>query len=328
MQINRRPLYNSLRMNWVIDPTLEVEPWQVEDYRSLPLDEIFERLEDHDIHLDKFSFISFAENLDAPEEMADGLLDDLPDDAKIHDQVYLLIFELWRRLLPEKPCLSVFCDELDHQIHLYDRGQTENVEAIQDALANLQVILDENNDEGVDPLEALDCIDAGCANDVESFLYDFIAEQIDNDNFSYASELLDGFTPYVRDVKWFEFLRARVLSATDPKAANLIVRRLVTAECSSKNPNLEFNLELLSFLVRVGDKETFDRLVKTSASLIKAEEDFQDLVAISADFYHCLDRDPIEQELQGILKKRIKIPLEKEFDRKDPQFAEFFKIIS
>lgn len=328
MEINRRPLYNSLRMNWIIDPTLEVEPWQVEDYRSLPLDEIFERLEDHDIHLDKFSFIAFAENLDSPEEMTDGLLEDLPDDVETQDQVYLLIFELWRRLIPEKTCLSVFCDELDHQIHLYDRGQSNNVEAIQDVIANLQVILDENIDEGVDPHEALDCIDAGCANDVESFLYDFIAEQIDNDNLPYAIELLEGFSHYVRDVKWFEFLRARVLSATDPKEANQIVRRLVLQESTSKKPNLEFNLELLSFLVRVGDKETFDRLVKSSANLIEAEEDFQDLVSISADFYHCLDRDPIETQLQEILKTRTKIPLEKKFDRKDPQFAEFFKIIS
>lgn len=328
MEINRRPLYNSLRMNWILDPTLEVEPWQIEDYRSLPLDEIFERLEEKDIHLDKSSFIAFAENLDTPEEMADGLLEDLPNDVAVHDQVYLLIFELWRRLLPEKTCLSIFCDELDHQIHLYDQGQTANAEAIQDTLANLQVILDENTDEGVDPHEALDCIDAGCANDVESFLYDFIAEQIDNDNLPYATELLEGFGCYVRDVKWFEFLRARILSATDPKEANQIVRNLVNTETASNKPNLEFNFELLSFLVRVGDKETFDSLVKSSANLIKAEEDFQDLVSISADFYHCLDRDPIEQQLQNILKKRVQIPLEQEFDRKDPQFAEFFKIIS
>lgn len=328
MEINRRPLYNSLRMNWINDPTLEVEPWQVEDYRSLPLDAILERLEDHDIHLDKTSFISFAENLDSPEEMTDGLLEDLSHDVQTQDQVYLLIFELWRRLVPEKNCLSVFCDELDHQIHLYDRGQTENSEAIQDTIANLQVILDENIDEGVNPHEALDCINAGCANDIESFLYDFIAEQIDNDNLPYATELLEGFSHYVRDVKWFEFLRARVLAATDPEEANRIVNRLVIQENISKNPNLEFNLELLSFLVRVGDKETFDSLVKSSAKLIQAEEDFQDLILISADFYHCLDRDPVERELQAILKKRTKIPPEQQFDRKDPQLAEFFKIIS
>ena len=33
MQIERRALYNLMRMNWQIDPSLPAEPWQVEDYR-------------------------------------------------------------------------------------------------------------------------------------------------------------------------------------------------------------------------------------------------------------------------------------------------------
>jgi hypothetical protein len=67
MQIERRALYNSLRMNWVMDPTLEVEPWQVEDYRSLPIDTIFERIEEKNIPLDKETFLALAENVDTPE---------------------------------------------------------------------------------------------------------------------------------------------------------------------------------------------------------------------------------------------------------------------
>lgn len=326
MQINRRALYNSLRMNWVFDPSLEVEPWQVEDYRSLPLDAIFEKLEEKDIHLDRSSFIAFADNFDTPEDLTDDFLTHTPADSHNQDQVYLLIFELWRRLLPEKTCLSVFCDELDQQIHLYDSGHSINAEGIQDALANLQVILDENIDEGADPVEAFKCVEEGCANDIESFLYDFITEQIENRNLSYAAELLDGFSDSVRDVKWFDFLRARVVSETDPEEADLIVRRLIKE--SAVAPNLEFNLELLSFLVRGGDKAAFDQLAKQSIQLIKFEEDFQDLLSISADFYHCLDHDPIEQKLQIILQRRLAIPLRSAFDSKDPQLAEFIKIIN
>lgn len=326
MQINRRALYNSLRMNWVFDPSLEVEPWQAEDYRSLPLDAIFERLEERDIHLDRSSFIAFADNFDTPEDLTDDFLSHASADSHNQDQVYLLIFELWRRLLPEKTCLSVFCDELDQQIHLYDSGHAANAEGIQDALANLQVILDENIDEGADPVEAFKCIEEGCANDIESFLYDFITEQIESRNLSYAAELLDGFSDCVRDVKWFDFLRARVVSETDPEEADLIVRRLIKENAVA--PNLEFNLELLSFLVRGGDKAAFDHLVKQSIRLIKVEEDFQDLLSISADFYHCLDHDPIEQKLQSILQRRLAIPLRSVFDSKDPQLVEFIKIIS
>jgi hypothetical protein len=326
MKINRRALYNSLRMNWVIDPTTKVDSWQVEDYRSVPLDGIFERLEEKEIFLDKTSFLAFADTVDTPEDLTDALTADMFFDAQAEDQVYLLVFELWRRLLPEKPCLSVFCDELDHQIHLYDRGQTENSEAIQDVLANLQVILDENTDEGANPVDALDCINQGCANDVETFLYDFTAEQIDNDNGSYASELLDGFADYVHDQRWFDFLRARLLSTQDPKEADRIVRRLVDE--TDLNPNLEFNLELLAFLVRVGDQAIFEKLIRQSIKLLQFEEDFQDIVSISADFYHRLDREQLERTLQMILQKRTHIAQDKVFDDKDPQLAEFLKIVS
>ena len=47
-------------------------------------------------------------------------------------------------------------------------------------------ILDENVDEGVPPEQALQLISTYCANDIETFLYDFISEQIDEDNETYA----------------------------------------------------------------------------------------------------------------------------------------------
>ena len=323
MDITRRALYNSLRMNWVLDPTLEVEPWQVEDYRSMPVDQLFERLEDRGFPLDKPNFISFSDSVDTPEDLTDLLLADAQFDAKDHDQTYLIVFELWRRLLPEKPCLSVFCDELDHQIHLYDRGHAGKAEDIQDVLANMQVILDENTDEGADPHEAFDYIDSATANDVESFLYDFISEQIDNENYAYASDLLDGFSSYVNDVKWFKFLRARL--TLNAEEANRMIKRLV--EDKQTQPDLSFNLEVLSSLVRVGDKDTFERLARKTAEMLSVEEDFQNIISICADFYHRLDKEKTEQTLQMMLNQREMNDLEAPFDKKDPQFAEFLKII-
>lgn len=325
MHIERRALYNSLRMNWVLDPTMEVEPWQVEDYRTLPLDTIFERLEDKDIHLEKTSFVAFAENVDSPEEFTDELVADYNLETSSEDQIYLLIFELWRRLLPEKPCLSVFCDELDYQIHLYDRGHAKNAEAIQDIIANLEVILDENADEGADPLEVFDGINASCANDIESFLHDYISEQIDNHNYSYAAELLDGFMEYVPDSKWFDFLRERLLAATDPEGANHLLKELI--DTAAKNPDLEFNLELMAFLVQGGEEPVFKRLLELTIPLIEFEEDFQDVLTICADFYHYLDRENVEKAIQDILKTRSNHAKKNPFDLKDPQIAELFRKI-
>jgi hypothetical protein len=323
--MERKALYNLLRMNWLLDPDLQVLPWQVEDYRALPMGALFERLHASQLDLDKVSFIALAEHCDNPEEMTDELLGDARISQEAEDQVYLLIFELWRRLVTEKPCLSTFCDELDHQIYLYDQGHGEKDEAMQDILANLQVVLDENVDGGGKPLEVFDFVSNNCANDVESFLYDFIAEQIDNQNYSYASELIEGFQKYVKDDKWFEFLKARILSVSDSEGANLAVRQLVKKTVAK--PDLEFILEMLTFLVQDGEKEAFVKLAKKGTTLLQVEEDFQDMLLIGADFLHNLDQEKEEALVKKILTQRqgkvstdpIKLP--------DPDIQKFLKLL-
>lgn len=324
MEMNRKALYNSLRMNWISAPTSEVESWQVEDYRSMSLDELFERLEEKEFFLNKSSFLALADEVESPEELTETIIAEAESGAQSYDQVYLIVFELWRRLLPENPSLSIFCDELDHQIYLFDRDELSSGEQIEDALANLQVILDENTDEGADPHDAFDCICQHCANDIETFLHDFISLQIDNDNNGYAAELLDGFENYVRESRWFEFLRARVVAANDPNEALNIVKKLIKDKRSL--PDLEFNFEILSFLVIYGDRETFESLVTKTVELIEVEEDFQSLLSICADFYHRLDHESTERSLQKILKSRSRHQLEKPFSQKDPHLAELLDL--
>lgn len=325
MELERRALYNALRMNWLIDPSSELESWQVEDYRVMSFKALFDRLKAKGITLDRVTFIAMAENHLTPESFTDELLVDSREDAKEQDQIYLLVFELWRRLVPEKPCLSVFCDELDYQIHLYDKGMSASVGAIQDALANLQVILDENADEGTDPLMIFESVSAGCANDIESFLYDFIAEQIDNQNHSYASDLLDGFSGYVKDVKWFDFLRARLMASTDVKEGNRMIRKIVQ-ETIHEN-DLEFNLEVLSSMVEAGERDLFIKLVNETVKILTVEEDFADLLSCCADFYHRLDLDNVEQEIQQIIDMRSHEKPGKPIHPKDPQIAALLKVI-
>lgn len=326
MEMNRRALYNTLRMNWINEPTSEVEPWQVEDYRSMPIDELFERLENKEIRLDKSSFVAFADTMDSPEDMTETIVADASEDIQLYDQIYLVIFELWRRLLPEKPSLSIFCDELDHQIYLFDRNELVRSEDMEDALANLQVILDENTDEGANPHDAFSCICQYCANDIETFLHDFISEHIDNNNNTYAADLLDGFEDYVQEPRWFEFLRARIAATNDPDEAINIVKKLIASNKGA--PDLELNFEILNFLVTYGDRESFEFLVMKTAELIEVEEDFQSLLSICADFYHRLDRESIEKALQNILLARAKRTREHPFNTQDPHFLELLKILA
>lgn len=324
--MERRALYNSLRQNWVLDPSLSVEPWQVEDYRILPQETLFQRLKLQNISLDKASFLTVAEQVDTPEELTDSLLSEMEVDETTHDQVYLLVFELWRRLLPEKPSLTIFCDEVDHLITGYDSGELENPIAIEDVLSNLQVILEEHADAGGDPVELFENICSGCANDFESFLYDFIAEQIDQENVSYATELLEAFSDYVSEIKWFDFLKAQVLFSSDPASGTQIMQQLIKNAGTEKD--LAFNLEMLAFLVSAGDQRDFTNLVKKTAPLLESEEDFRDLLIICIDFYHRLDEEETEQAIQNILTKRSGKDLLKPFDQNDSDLAELFKAMA
>jgi len=314
MQIECKTLYNLLRMNWLRHPAIMVEPWQVDDYRAMQIESIFQRLAAEEIYLDRVSFLALAGETDTPEDCTEALLVDLPMDPSTHDKIYLLIFELWRRFVPEKQCLSIFCDELDQQIDLYDRGKISETGTIQDILDNLVVILDENADQGVNPCEAFASVSKLCAHDLETFLYDFIADQLDRHNYTYAAELLDDFKAYVQEIKWFELLHARLIAATDQAQLGLIIQEIM--EWAKEQPDLEFNFELLSILALGGGKDLFLSLVKQSLPLLRTEDDFRDLLAISADFLQGLDYDSKELIVQGIVKKRSGIASERPFDHK------------
>jgi len=321
--MERRALYNSVRMNWLWDPSTKVDSWQVENYRKMPLETIFERLKEHDLQLDKTTFLALADTADNPEDLNDDLLADYDLDNETRDKIYLLVFELWRRFKPGKPCLSVFCDELDHQIFLYDQGETKP-KVIQDILASLELILEENTDSGADPVDVFETIASGCANEIESFIYDFISEQIDNGNTIYARELIEDFSPYASNKKWLEFLSARLLDFSDHKEANQAIRKLI--KNTNKNPDLEFNLELLSFVVESGEPDIFLSLVKNSIPLLAAEEDVLDLFSLAVDYYHRLDREKEEKLVQQLIDERKKRRLEDKVNPKDPHFSQLLKI--
>ncbi len=225
-----KALYNSLRYNWLEDKSLQVEPWQVEDLRGVAVEGLFARLETLGILLDEKSFSLYAENCSSPEELTECLW--VKDDGGPEcDQVYLLLFELWRRMLPEKQSLSIFCDEFDHRIDLYDKGLLASDDPIQESLAELETILDENADHGEDPQTVFSIITSYCAHNLETFLYDYILDLIDAENETYASELIEGFCGYVSDPEWFDFLRVLLLSMADPEEGqNMLERFLGEAE--------------------------------------------------------------------------------------------------
>lgn len=316
--LERHALYNLIRMNWLNDPQLKVEPWQVEDYRALSLDTLFERLRQFNIHLDRLHFIGYAEDYDAPEEFTESIIGDQKLEARQEDQIYLLIFELWRRLMASRPSLSILCNELDYQIYLHDTEQKTQSSQLQNALANFVLALNENVDQGLSAKEAFEMITPFFANDVESFLYDHIFELIEG-NELYAQELFDNFAPYMEENKWFELLYIRLIEQANPKLSDKLLRHLMEDYLDQKD--VSFNLDLIAFLIDAGKNSDFKSLTLSTLSILELEDDLQDLIMLCIDFYHRLDKEKQENELKLLLKKRSKQPLDRSIQSNDPDLA-------
>lgn len=306
------------------DPSLPVEPWQVEDLRLLSEAELFKRLKGLDIDLTKKSFNEYAQSISSPEELVDALWVSEEVDERF-DQAYLLLFELWRRLLPEKQSLSIFCDGLDHLLYLYDQGKIENEEVLQTALKDLETLLDENVDRGGDPQELFAEISNYCAHDLEAFIYDYTAEQIENGHSLYASELIDGFCQYVSDSKWFEFLRAALLFETDEEESRVLFERLF--EHLHENPDLDLLIECARFLIKRGSPKLFLSAIKQARPLIETEQDFQEILALTSQFFRLLEREDVCKKLDPLLKQRQSYPLNQKIESGDPALSQYYKLL-
>ncbi len=301
MTFKGRALYNLLRFSPQEEKNVQVKPWQVLDYRLAKEEELFKSLEELGVVVGKQMFLLYAESQESPEDLLDFLWID-EEDSLGQERAYLVIFELWRRLVPAKKSLSVFCDELDHAIAGYDgneKGVDERVSLLLDELEN---IVDEAVDHGADVGEILPMISEHSAHDIEPFLYDYISDQIVLGNEVYASELLDGFYSYVADRAWFDFLRARLFALSDPKEGDILLLRLL--ELLEEEPDLQLLLEICGFLINRGDLSLFRRAAHIALTFIENEEDFQDLLFSVADFYRFLDQDAKELQVRAMIKNR------------------------
>ncbi|GAG66688.1 unnamed protein product, partial [marine sediment metagenome] len=124
MELQPKALYNLLRMNAEQDPSLKLQPWKIADYRAMNEETLFAELSALGFDLGRERFLEVAEQCDTPEQLTGYFVGEV--DPEEEDRAYLLFFELWRRFVPERPSLSIFCDELDHHIRDFDRGEAIN----------------------------------------------------------------------------------------------------------------------------------------------------------------------------------------------------------
>jgi hypothetical protein len=232
MQFNGRGFYNTL----VFSSSGSQEPWQVDDYSKYLLETLFSKLAHLGITLDKSSFLEFASQADSPEDLTEILCpqdEDHPDYAK----AYLLIFELWIRLCPQKESLSVFCDRLDHFIHRYDEDENVADELVR-ALTDLLKIFENLQDSGLSQKETYDLFSSYLAQDLETFIYDFLCDLIEAGEKSLAFEFIFGFYNFLHDKPALDVLKATINLIENPDDSEVVFLNIMEKIFEKKRHNL------------------------------------------------------------------------------------------
>jgi hypothetical protein len=291
--MSRKALYNLLRMNWLEDSSLQVEQWQVADYRSFSLEELFGALKHDHIELNERSLQFYIESFNNPEDLADSFLEDSFLVEK-QDRIFLAIFELWRRFAQDKPTISIFSDELDHQIYLYDRSNlcSENLRNVLEYL--LEVIEDSLSQE-----EVFTTITNHCANDIEAFLYDFLADQLDQENYLYVSAFVDRIYDAIPYSIPFDFLKVRLISVSDIENANESLMEVI--EMLNEEPDFDLSLEILQYLADQAAKQAFLNLSLLLCRSIDTDEDLLALAQIGSVFFDSIHESDKKEKIDQIV---------------------------
>lgn len=320
MQLRGKSLYNLLRVKYNNNPKFQVIPWQVEDLRELKLATLFTRLSNLGVFFDKISFVEQARQFENPEELTRHIW---PKEGEDQSKCYLLVFELWRRLLPESLPISLFCDQLDRLIEAYDRESLVEVDQLQEALESLEDILDNAADKEGSAEEVFLYACSYSAHDLEGFIVDYIADQMIEENYVDASELLDGFSPYVTHKKRFEALRICLFLSTGTPSASLMFDRFL--EYLQEEPDFESLLILMDYLVYRGNRKFFFKVAKQALFFLITEEQFQSVLEMMAEYYHYMDLEEEERRIFQIRNTRREYLVETLLNKKDPIYLDIVK---
>ncbi len=299
----------------------KLQKWQTENYRDYPTEALFSRLSSLEIQISAQDFETLGKGLEDPEQMLEKLVKE--EEPLAQDQVFLLIFELWRRIFPEKRTLSIFCDELDYQITQHDLGHSSE---IQDSLAYLQQILDEQVDNGLKPKEAFQLTQVYCANDLESFLYDYTLSLVDQSDLGYASELLEGFSPYLPDSIWFAYLVARVKILDDLEEGYEKLEKVIKK--ITKDTGGSLVEEILYYLANTGNHYLFTLLAKKTLLYLEFETQLLEFIEICYLHFDYLELKEPSLTLAEMFYNRPKKDPKNPISQADPYMSQLRSLLS
>ncbi len=303
MELGTKALYNSVRFRALQEGddihSRDSNSWKVANYRNYSLEQLFLELSKLGRTLDKETFLAYSEECDSPEDLLNlFVLEPDEENPEAVDQFYLILFELWRRLIPERPSITILCDELDQNILAYDLGEGDSEPVLESTEALFEVI-QRNVDEGMPSQEAFKAIEAHCAHDLRRFYTDFILDLLDEGAEKDAEELFFKLSPLLELSPWALLIQARFIAKQSPKKASSLLKQAL--HLTDKGAmQIGFYAEATQALRWIEDDSLCAPILDAGYRAIKSWEDVITYLEILSDFVSFYDLDQLDARVQKI----------------------------
>ena len=265
------------------------------------LEDLYKGLDRISITLPDGGFKAASEDFDTPEEMFESL-DDSILSAEDKEQAYLYFFELWRRINHDRPSISLFFDDLDMHIEHYLKEPEHAQEELEMALIDFQLILESLTERVKRDESIFKTLMHYSSHDLEAVIYNFIFDLLQNKEFTRASEFIDGFYPFMKDKRWFDFLRIKAMDHPQAnEVQNYIDELLVSLE---KKQDFYLTLALLNYFNEVSLLDRFMDLFSKALDLPKTQEEHQDLLDLLLAYFILNDDEVKLKQVQEVIEKK------------------------
>lgn len=288
-KLETKAFYNSLRMLGSNVSRMS-QDWKAADWRERELDGLFDELKQMGIVFDTSLFYQWAAHCETPEELVDFLsmeeeVETGEWEEERKDRLYLILFELWRRLVPEKRSLSLVADEIDHVIFAFDSGKEFLDEEIENALEEWIRLLNRLQDEGLSVREALQAIEPYFAHCVPEFAIDFLLDVSERGESERYISLFEKVRPFLTsEPLWAKIIELKFCLRDDIPLLNKKLGDLVAHVLTTTNVESEVIFALCDIALKLKREELFLRLLEKVVPCLQEKDDVNVVVHLLTDF--------------------------------------------
>jgi len=284
-----KALYNSMRMLRE-DEAIETT-WKTRDWRVVDMNHLFDELRALGISVNKALFYQWATHCDTPEDLLEYLfLDEEIEEEQlqqeIKDRLYLTLFELWRRLVPEKRSLSTIADDIDHAIFAFDRESSMSFESVESLLEEWVRVIESMYDEGQSLSDVFRAIEPYFAHNVQEFIVDFILDALAHGHVDLVEPLFEKVRNYLTiEPLWTRIIDLKLhLRDDDIDELHKRLGELVAHILTTPQTGTAIFFSLCDIALDLDKEELFLRLLDRLLPHVQEREDIEIICDLLFDF--------------------------------------------